>query len=172
MEQASEVGPLGRSVKLRLLAILLGLSASCSAVAQPAWSEPAEPSQPPDVRNTFVIKDTTTFACAEVAMERTGGQARHEISLGPRWIQRCLLQKVGTRLHECIRLKVEKATADQDGVVRVETDQGDVSFWFEEGAKISSTKEAQISAAIEGEGALSFTFPDNEKRKYICAPFR
>lgn len=158
-------------MKLRLLAILLGLPAAFGAIAEPAENDAAQAAEPPEVRRTFVIKDTTTFACAEVSMERTGGQASHEISLGPKRIERCLLQKVGTRLHECVKLKVEKATVDQDGVVRIETHQGDVNFWFEEGATISSAKDAQIAAAIEGEGALSFTFPDNE-RKYICAPFR
>lgn len=160
-----------KKLKIQLLAALFCLPIPLVVCAQAGEREEAEQEQPPDIRRTFVIKNTNAFACAEVAMKRTGGQASHEIKLGPRWVERCLLKKVGTRLHECIRLKVEKATSDDKGVVRVETDQGNVNFWFEEGSTISSAKDAKIAAAAEGEGALVFTFPDNDM-KYICAPFR
>lgn len=161
----------GKKLNLRVLTLALCLAVPPLVCAQSGEGTGAKQAQPPETRRTFVIKDTNTFACAEVSMERTGGQASHEILLGPRWIERCLLQKVGTRLHECVKLKVERATADQNGVVRVETDQGGVEFWFEEGLTISSAKDAKIAAGAEGKGALSFTFPDND-RKYICAPFR
>lgn len=162
-----------RNLKLRLLAILLCLPMPLFVAAQSEEGDDAETGEPQELqaRRPFLIKTTSQFACAEVAEDRTGGLASHDITLGPQRIERCLLQKVGTRLHECEKFKVGKATVDLLGIIRVETETGEVEMWFDKGASISSTKDSRIAATVEGKGSLIFTFPDNEM-KYICAPFR
>jgi len=133
----------------------MAFPASDADIEEPQQDQP-QPTQ------TFAIKSRNEFACAEVAPDRNGGQVSHEIVLSPRSIERCLLVKVGSRLHECIDLKIEKATVDPSGVVNIETDEGMVNFWFEESTRITSAEE---------KGTLVFTWPDND-RKYLCAGFR
>ena len=150
--------------KLHSTAILLCLAVPglIFAAADPEPEEKGPAAEQPPPTQTFAIRERNEFACAEVAPDRKGGQVSHEIILSPRSIERCLLVKVGSRLHECIDLKIEKATVDPTGVVTIDTDQGAVNFWFEEAARVNTAEE---------KGTLVFTWPDND-RKYLCAGFR
>jgi hypothetical protein len=150
--------------KWRTMALLLCLpipGIGVAATNPDLETDMSQQDQPPPTQ-TFAIKSKSEFACAEVAPDRSGGQVSHEIVLSPRSIERCLLVKVGSRLHECIDLKIEKATVDPTGVVRIDTDEGAVNFWFEEAARVNTAEE---------KGTLVFTWPDND-RKYLCAGFR
>jgi hypothetical protein len=147
----------------------------CFLMPAIAWSQSgnaneAEEAESTDTRRTFAIKNRSQFACAEVGMDRTGGQTSHEINLAPRKIERCLLTKVGSRLHECVKYRFRKATVDDMGVVNIETDDGPVKFWFDEETRISSAGGSKVAEGT-GKGTLTFTWPDSSQ-KYLCAAMK
>ncbi len=113
----------------------------------------------PPTSSPFKISKKSEFGCAEVDEVRMGGLASHEITVDPRRVERCLREKVGTRFHDCKKLKIEEATADWYGVVTLDTKEGPVKFWFEEHG---------ASASEEAKRVMVWSWPDTEK-KYVCA---
>ena len=112
----------------------------------------------PQTSSPFSIKSKNVFGCAEVEEVTIGGLASHEITVDPRRVERCLREKVGTRFHECKKLKIQEATADWNGIVTIATDEGPVKFWFEEhGEKGDELKRIMV-----------WSWPDTDK-KYVCA---
>lgn len=130
-------------------------------------SDPVAPADESGAMKPFNVGKRTEFACAEVAMDRNGGTARHEITLGKKRVERCLLEKVGTRLHECKKFKYKRAAVDLQGVVWMYSQEGPVKFWLDKNAQLAT----EDISTVEGRGAVTFTFPDNEY-KYLCRPFR
>lgn len=147
----------GRSGRLVTAAACLFIAASVNAESTDpdaaSQDEAAQQSSP------FVIKKKSEFGCAEVDEVRIGGQASHEITVDPRKVERCVREKVGTRFHECKKLRIEEATADWYGVVTLDTEEGPVKFWFEDHGGESSAETKRI---------MVWTWPDTEK-KYMCA---
>ena len=82
-------------------------------------------------------------------------------------MERCLLEKVGTRLHECKKFKYKRAAVDLQGVVWMYSQEGPVKFWLDKNAQLAT----EDISTVEGKGAVTFTFPDNDY-KYLCRPFR
>lgn len=126
------------------------------------------PAEESGAMKPFNVGKRTEFACAEVAMERNSGTARHEVILGKKRVVRCLLEKVGTRLHECQKFKYKRAAVDLQGVVWFYSNLGPVKFWLDKDAQITT----EDIATVEGKGTLTFTFPDNDRYKYLCRAFR
>ena len=60
--------------------------------------------QGPETSSPYTIRSRSQFACAEVKEIKSGGLASHEITVSPKRVERCVLQKVGTRFHECLKL--------------------------------------------------------------------
>lgn len=152
--KASAVG------KKSLLAALICLSLPLSLKAQTDDAGPASQDQGPETSSHFEIKTKKQFVCAEVDEVTAGGLATHEITLDPRRVQRCLLKKVGSRYHECKKLKIEDSTADWYGVVTLDTKDGPVQFKFEDVGENSS----------EAKRVMVWTWPDTDE-KYVCAMF-
>lgn len=128
-------------------------------MAQADEGEDGGQAQNAETSSPFSIKSRSQFGCAEVDEIKIGGLASHEITVDPRKVERCLREKVGTRFHECKRLRIEEATADWYGVVTLDTKEGPVKFWFE---------EYDADGAGEAKKVMVWTWPDTEK-KYICA---
>ena len=128
--------------------------------AQNGASQDANQEQGPETSSPFEIKSKQEFVCAEVDEVTAGGLASHEIILDPRRVQRCLLKKVGSRFHECKKLKIENATADWYGVVTLDTKDGPVQFRFEDIGESSS----------EAKRVMVWNWPDKDE-KYVCAAF-
>lgn len=129
--------------------------------AQAAGSEEPEQAQGPEQSSPFAITKRSQFGCAEVDDVKAGGLASHEITLDPRKVERCLFKKVGSRFHDCKKLKIESATADWYGVVTLDTDEGPVKFWFEEHGSTASEEAKKV---------MVWTWPDSEK-KFVCAAY-
>lgn len=127
--------------------------------AQDNETASADQAQGPEQTSPFKISKRSQFGCAEVDEVRSGGLASHEITVDPRKVERCLREKVGSRFHECKRLRIEEATADWYGVVTLDTDEGPVKFWFEEHGENGSAEAKRV---------MVWTWPDNDK-KYMCA---
>lgn len=127
--------------------------------AQAGDGDEATQAQGPETRSPFVIKKRSHFGCAEVDEVKSGGLASHEITVDPRKVERCLREKVGSRFHECKRLRIEDATADWHGVVTLDTEEGPVRFWFEEFGSESPAEAKRV---------MVWTWPDTDK-KYMCA---
>jgi hypothetical protein len=128
--------------------------------AQAGDSEGTDQAEGAETSSPFKITKKSEFACAEVNEVAIGGLASHEITVDPKRVERCLLKKVGSRLHECKKLRIENATADWYGVVTLETEEGPVQFWFQELGE----------NAAEAKRIMVFTWPDTDK-KYVCAAF-
>jgi len=156
---------------MRPAAMLLLLLLPSIVAAETVENEDADQPQNSAIVRTFTINDRSELACAEVAPHRKGGTVTHEIIMSPKRIERCLLLKVGTRLHECLDLKIRKATVDEHNVVTIATSEGDVKFWIDEEASLSSADGTQIAASGDSKGTLTFTWPDND-RKYLCGTFK
>lgn len=133
------------------------LFACCLVASGVAFAQDAD-SDGPKTSSPFSIKSKSVFGCAEVEEVSIGGLASHEITVDPRRVERCLREKVGTRFHECKKMKIKEANADWNGIVTIDTDDGPVKFWFEEhGEKGAEAKRVMV-----------WTFPDNDM-KYMCA---
>jgi hypothetical protein len=126
--------------------------------AQDSESEGADQAQDQKTSSPFAIKSKSRFGCAEVDEVQTGALASHEITVDPRKVERCLREKVGSRFHECKKLKIIESTADWNGIVTLDTEEGPVRFWFEE--------HGQESEEIKR--VMVWTWPDTDK-KYMCA---
>ena len=134
------------------------LLAMALLVAPTLASAQDEQSSQPQTSSPFSIKSKSVFGCAEVEDVTIGGLASHEITVDPRRVERCLREKVGTRFHECKKLKIEEATADWNGIVTLATPEGPVKFWFEEhGEEGDELKRIMV-----------WSWPDNDY-KYMCA---
>ncbi|HKJ17094.1 MAG TPA: hypothetical protein VJ984_07090 [Xanthomonadales bacterium] len=113
----------------------------------------------PQTSSPFSIKSKSTFGCAEVDEVKSGALASHEITVDPRRVERCLREKVGTRFHECKKLKIVEATADWNGIVTIDTEGGPVKFWFE---------DHDTGGSGEAKRVMVWSWPDTEKL-YMCA---
>jgi hypothetical protein len=150
---------LGISSKVRTILVMFVLLSPTTLLAQTDEGEENAQAQNAESSSPFSIKSRSQFGCAEVDEIKIGGLASHEITVDPRKVERCLREKVGTRFHECKRLRIEEATADWYGVVTLDTKEGPVKFWFE---------EYDDDAAGDPKKVMVWTWPDTEK-KYICA---
>lgn len=145
-------------LSLRLSLAVLFLALPLMLVAQDGDTAASDEAQQPQTSSPFKISKKTEFGCAEVDEVKSGGLASHEITVDPRRVERCLREKVGSRFHECKKLRIEEATADWHGVVTLATDEGPVKFWFEEHGE----------NAEEAKRVMVWTWPDTDK-KYMCA---
>ncbi|MDX1556766.1 MAG: hypothetical protein R3212_12115 [Xanthomonadales bacterium] len=143
---------------LRLLLTMFLLAVPVLLFAQDEDGDASGQAQTPQTSSPFKITKKSEFGCAEVDEVRSGGLASHEITINPRRVERCLREKVGTRFHECKKLKIEEATADWHGIVTIATEEGPVKFWFEEHGENSA----------EAKRVMVWTWPDTDK-KYMCA---
>lgn len=150
---------LNAGLKIRLFVVMSCLLLPTIVFAQASDGEETNQAQSLEQRSPFTIKKRSEFGCAEVDEIKSGALASHEITVDPRKVERCLREKVGTRFHECKRLKIEEATADWHGVVTIDTEEGPVRFWFEEYGDQS---------AGEAKKVMVWTWPDTDK-KYMCA---
>lgn len=140
------------------LFLLVCILASGAAVAQSGADSSSGDMEGVETSSPFAIKGRTQFGCAEVEEVTSGGLASHEITLNTTRVERCLREKVGSRFHECKKLKIQDSTADWSGVVTLATEDGPVKFWFEEhGEKSDEVKRVMV-----------WTWPDTDM-KYMCA---
>lgn len=145
--------------KTRFLLVMSSLLFPLILLAQAGEGEGSDRAQSPEQSSPFTIKTKSQFGCAEVDEVKSGGLASHEITVDPRRVERCLREKVGSRFHECKKLKIENSTADWHGVVTLDTEEGPVRFWFEEYGDQSSGEAKKV---------MVWTWPDTDK-KYMCA---
>lgn len=109
-------------------------------------------------RLPFNISSRSQFHCSEVDEPVIGSLASHEIVVDPKMVERCLLKKVGSRLNECEKFRIEDATRSPSGIVTLDTDGGPVRFSFQ-----------QLGSSADGTPrmVLVWTWPGTEK-KYLC----
>ena len=156
----NQLNRLSASLTVLFILALLCLFFPVILYAQSGGGDVKNPEPSAEQSSPFKITRKSEYACAEVNEVTIGGLASHEITVDPKRVERCLLKKVGSRLHECMKLKIENATADWYGVVTLETEEGPVQFWIEE---LGESEE-------EAKRVMVFTWPDTEK-KYVCAAF-
>jgi len=114
-----------------------------------------------DGRTPFKISKKSQFHCSEVDEPVIGGLASHEITVDPKKVERCLLKKVGSRLNECKKLRIENATTGTNGIVRLDTEEGPVQFSFQQLGKDADGEPRMV---------LVWTWPDSDW-KYLCTAF-
>jgi len=119
------------------------------------------PTRAAETGSPFKISTKSQFHCSEVDQPTIGSLASHEITVDPKRVERCILKKVGSRLNECKKLKIESATVDSNGIVTLATEEGSVRFSFQ-----------QLGSSADGEPrmVLVWTWPDTDK-KYLCTAF-
>jgi hypothetical protein len=158
MKQMSEFGV--RS-KVRLLSVIFCFLFPMVLCAQASESASTILGQRPETSSPFNISSKSQYHCSEVDEPVIGGLATHEITVDPKRVERCLLKKVGSRLNECKKLKIENATVATNGPVTLDTDEGPVRFSFQ-----------QLGSNADGEPrmVLVWTWPDTDK-KYLCTAF-
>ena len=147
----------------------LPLWALCLCLAAPALVDAAQnkadaSDKAADVNGTRTVEFNSRgqFACGEIVPDRSGGFLRYEISFNPRTIERCELEKVGSRLHDCERFNINVVTTNVHQINTVYTDGGIVQFWFEDNARIDTADKP---------GALIFLWPGTDSR-FVCLPFQ
>lgn len=147
--------------KVRLLSVIFCSLFPMVLYAQASDSASTILGQRPETSSPFNISSKSQFHCSEVDEPVIGSLATHEITIDPKRVERCLLKKVGSRLNECKKLKIESATADQNGIVTLDTDEGPIHFSFQ-----------QLGSNADGEPrmVLVWTWPDTDK-KYLCTAF-
>jgi hypothetical protein len=162
-------GNKNRSGTMNLFSNLNAISKMCSFVAviclviptilsaQDSDGDSKRPPEGADMSSPFKITKKSEFACAEVNEVVIGGLASHEITVDPKRVERCNFKKVGSRLHDCKKLKIKNATADWYGVVTLDTDGGPVKFTFQELGDDAGDKKR----------VMVWTWPDSDK-KYVC----
>jgi hypothetical protein len=109
----------------------------------------------------FKIDRKSEFHCAEVDEPVIGSPVSHEITVEPTRVERCEYKQVGSRLNECNKLKIENATADQYGLVTLDTNKGPVRF---------SAQELQSNDGGKPWRVLVWTWPDTDKQ-YLCTAY-
>jgi len=129
--------------------------------AQASDTQSVVPSLGVETSSNFKISSKSQFHCSEVDEPVIGSLASHEIIVAPKRVERCLLKKVGSRLNECKKLKIENATVDRYGAVTLGTNEGSVRFSYQ-----------QLGNNANGEPrmVLVWTWPDTDK-KYMCTAF-
>jgi len=145
--------------KRRFFGVISCLLVPTMVFAQASDGAESNQAQSPEQSSPYSIKTKSQFGCAEVDEIKSGALASHEITVDPRKVERCLREKVGSRFHECKRLKIDEATADWHGIVTLDTEEGPVRFWFEEYGDQSAGEVKKV---------MVWSWPDTEK-KYICA---
>lgn len=149
------------SKHLQLLVLLPLVVASIVTVRA---DEPQESARSGDVNGTrtITLERRMQLACGEVLPDATGGFLRYEINLTPSTVERCELEKVGSRLHDCEKHIINVVTTNVHQVNTVYTDRGIVQFWFEDNASIDTANRS---------GALVFLWPGTNSR-FICLPYQ
>lgn len=109
----------------------------------------------------FKIDRKSEFHCAEADEPVIGGAVSHEITVEPTRVKRCEYKQVGSRLNECSKLKIENATADQNGLVTLDTNKGPVRF---------SAQELQSKDGGKPWRVLVWKWPDTDKL-YLCTAY-
>jgi hypothetical protein len=109
----------------------------------------------------FKIDRKSEFHCAEVDEPVIGSAVSHEITVEPKRVERCEYKQVGSRLNECKKLKIENATADQYGLVTLDTNKGPVRFSAQELRSKDDGKPWRV---------LVWTWPDTQKQ-YLCTAY-
>jgi hypothetical protein len=109
----------------------------------------------------FKIDRKSEFHCSEVDEPVIGNPVSHEITVAPTRVERCEYKQVGSRLNECSKLKIENATADQNGLVTLDTNKGPVRF---------SAQELQSKDGGKPWRVLVWTWPDSDKQ-YLCTAY-
>lgn len=113
------------------------------------------------ISSPFKIDRKSEFHCSEVDQPVIGSPVSHEITVEPRRVERCEYKQVGSRLNECKKLKIENATADQFGLVTLDTNKGPVRF---------SAQELQSNDGGKPWRVLVWTWPDTDKQ-YLCTAY-
>lgn len=151
----------GAGSKVQLLLMLFSFLFPMALQAQASAGNSAVPAQGLKKSAPFKISTKSQFHCSEVDEPVIGGLATHEITVDPKRVERCLLKKVGSRLNECKKLRIENATTDPRGIVKLETDEGPVRFSYQ-----------QLGSDADGEPrmVLVWTWPDTD-RNYLCTAF-
>jgi hypothetical protein len=147
--------------KVRFLLVMFCFLFPMILSAKASTDESAIPAQVRETSSPFKITRRSQFHCSEVDEPVIGGTASHEITVDPKMVKRCLLKKVGSRLNECKKLRIESATTDRSGVVTLDTNEEPVRFTFQ-----------QLGSDADGEPrmVLVWTWPDTDK-KYLCTAF-
>ena len=113
------------------------------------------------ISTPFKIDRKSEFHCAEVDEPVIGSAVSHEITVEPKRVERCEYKQLGSRLNECKKLKIENATADQYGLVTLDTNNGPVRF---------SAQELRSNNGEKPWRVLVWTWPDTEKQ-YLCTAY-
>ncbi len=109
----------------------------------------------------FKINRKSEFHCSEVDEPVIGSPVSHEITVAPTRVERCEYKQVGSRLNECKKLKIENATANQNGLVTLDTNKGPVQF---------SAQELRSDDGGKPWRVLVWTWPDTDKQ-YLCTAY-
>jgi hypothetical protein len=109
----------------------------------------------------FKIDRKSEFHCSEVDEPVIGSPVSHEITVAPTRVERCEYKQVGSRLNECKKLKIENATANQYGLVTLDTNKGPVQF---------SAQEIRSNEGGKPWRVLVWTWPDTDKQ-YLCTAY-
>lgn len=150
MNQISSFGTVSR------VSLLLGMCCFLfSALSFANVSDSDKTSSP------FKIDRKSEFHCSEVDEPVIGSPVSHEITVAPKRVERCEYKQVGSRLNECKKLKIENATADQFGLVTLDTNKGPVRF---------SVQELQSNDGGKPWRVLVWTWPDTNKQ-YLCTAY-
>lgn len=152
---------LGAGSKVWLLTVTFCFLFPTVLCAQTSGSDSANSSKGQNTSSPFKISRKSEFHCAEVDEPAIGSPVSHEISVDPKRVERCLYKQVGSRLNECKKLKISDATADQNGLVTLDTKEGPVQFSFQQLGSNSNGDPRMV---------LIWTWPDTDK-KYLCTAF-
>jgi len=151
----------GASSKVWLLAVTFCFLFPTILYAQASGNESANAAKGQNTSSPFKISRKSEFHCAEVDEPAIGSPISHEITVDPKRVERCLYKQVGSRLNQCKKLKISNATADQNGLVTLDTEDGPVQFSFQQLGSNSNGDPRMV---------LIWTWPDTDK-KYLCTAF-
>ena len=160
-DEMKQISRFGTDSRARLLMVMFCFLFPAALCAQANDSESANPAKSQKTSSPFKISKKNEFHCAEVDEPVIGSPVSHEITVDPKRVERCLYKQLGSRLNECKKLKIKNATADQSGLVTLDTEEGPVRFSSQE---LRSTDEGKPRRV------LVWTWPDTDKQ-YLCVAF-
>jgi hypothetical protein len=160
-DKMKQMSRFGTGSRVRILMVMFCFLFPTVLCAQASDSESSNSAKSQKTSSPFKISRKSEFHCAEVDEPVIGSPVSHEITVGPNSVERCLYKKVGSRLNECKKLKIENATADQNGLVTLDTKKGSVRF---------SAQELRSNDEGKPRRVLVWTWPDTDK-KYLCIAF-
>ena len=147
--------------KVCFLVVILGFLFPTVLCAQASDSVSAVPTVSQPMSSPFKINRKSEFHCSEVDEPVIGSPVSHEITVAPTRVERCEYKQVGSRLNECKKLKIENATANQNGLVTLDTNKGPVQF---------SAQELRSDDGGKPWRVLVWTWPDTDKQ-YLCTAY-